>query len=155
MFAELENATGELIIQRGNEFGATTGRSRRCGWFDAVATRYACRVNGVDGLGVMKIDVLDHLSEVGMIIGYLDGNGGMIKQLPACAADWAEVQPVLKMFKGWSQPTRGIVYSKQLPIEAARYLAALSDTVETPIAYLSTSPERNEGHILANSFLNH
>jgi adenylosuccinate synthase len=151
--SELLDATGEQLRQVGREFGTTTGRPRRCGWFDAVITRHACRTNGADGLGIMKLDVMDGFAEVGMVVGYRDGEGKVSGVLPACASDWDQIQPVVKMFKGWSSPTRGITDPKNLPAEARAYLAALSDAVETPIAYLSTGPDRNEGYVPAGSFL--
>jgi len=153
MPSELLDATGEELRKVGREFGTTTGRPRRCGWFDAVITRHACRTNGADGLGIMKLDVMDGFPEVGMVVGYRDGNGGVTSLLPACAADWAEVQPVVKMYKGWSAPTRGITDPKDLPAEARTYLAALCDAVETPMAYLSTGPDRNEGYVTPGCFL--
>jgi adenylosuccinate synthase len=151
--SELLDATGEQLRQVGREFGTTTGRPRRCGWFDAVITRHACRTNGADGLGIMKLDVMDGFAEVGMVVGYRDGEGGVSGLLPACASDWAQIQPVVKRFKGWSAPTRGITDPRNLPAEARAYLAALSEAVETPIAYLSTGPDRNEGYVPAGSFL--
>jgi len=153
MPSELLDATGERLRQVGREFGTTTGRPRRCGWFDAVITRHACRTNGADGLGIMKLDVMDGFEEVGMVVGYRDGGGAVSGRLPSCAADWAEVQPVVKMYKGWSAPTRGITDAKDLPAEARTYLAALCDEVETPMAYLSTGPDRSEGYVPAGSFL--
>ena len=153
MPSELLDATGEQLRQVGREFGTTTGRPRRCGWFDAVITRHACRTNGADGLGIMKLDVMDGFAEVGMVVGYRTGEGAITTQLPACAADWAEVQPVVKLFKGWAAPTRGITDAKDLPAEARHYLAALCDEVETPMAYLSTGPDRTEGYVPAGSFL--
>ena len=153
MPSELLDATGEKLRQLGHEFGTTTGRPRRCGWFDAVITRHACRTNGADGLGIMKLDVLDGFDEVGMVIGYRDGNGGLTHRLPSCAADWAEIQPEVKRFKGWSTPTRGIQDPAALPAEARAYLGALCDAVETPMAYLSTGPDRTEGYVPAGSFL--
>ena len=151
--SELLDATGERLRQVGREFGTTTGRPRRCGWFDAVITRHACRVNGTDGLGIMKLDVLDGFDEVGMVVGYRDGEGGLVDGLPSCASDWAELQPVVKMYKGWSKPTRGIQDPAALPAEAKSYLEALCEAVETPLAYLSTGPDRTEGFVPAESIL--
>ena len=153
MPSELLNATGDRLRAAGREFGTTTGRPRRCGWFDAPITRHGCRVNGVHGLGIMKLDVMDGFDEVGLVTGYRDGNGGLIDRLPSCAADWDEVQPVIKPFKGWSTPTRGIQDPKDLPAEAKFYLDALCAEVETPMAYLSTGPDRTEGYVVAGTFL--
>jgi adenylosuccinate synthase len=151
--SELLDASGEQLRQVGREFGTTTGRPRRCGWFDAPITRHSCRINGVDGLGIMKLDVLDGFKEIGMVVGYRSGEGGMVDSLPACAADWDQIQPVVKMFKGWAGSTRGITQPRDLPVEARDYLAALCDAVETPLAYLSTGPDRSEGFVPKGSIL--
>jgi adenylosuccinate synthase len=153
MPSELLDATGDRIRELGREFGTTTGRPRRCGWFDSVITRHACRVNGVDGLGLMKLDVLDGFEQVGLVVGYRDGEGKVGTRLPACASDWNEIKPEIKYFKGWSTPTRGIQDPAQMPAEARFYLDALCDTVDTPIAYLSTGPDRIEGYVKPGSFL--
>ncbi|HLO68991.1 MAG TPA: adenylosuccinate synthetase, partial [Holophaga sp.] len=126
---------------------------RRCGWFDSVITRHACRVNGVDGLGLMKLDVLDGFDQVGLVVGYRDGEGRVTGRVPAMMADWKDIKPEIKYFKGWSQPTRGIQDPAKLPAEAQVYLKALEESVETPIAYLSTGPDRVEGYVAPGSFL--
>jgi adenylosuccinate synthase len=136
----------------GKEFGTTTGRPRRCGWFDAPITAHACRTNGVDGLAIMKLDVLDGMEEVGLIVGYRTGEGTLTTQLPSCAADWASLRPEVKRFKGWAS-TRGITDHHKLPAEAQAYLAALAESVEVPIAYLSTGPDRHEGCLYPGTFL--
>jgi len=151
--SELNDAVGERLRQVGREFGTTTGRPRRCGWYDAPVMAHGCRTNGVDGLGIMKLDVLDGLSEVGLVTGYRDGEGRVTTNLPACASDWKELSVEVKYFKGWTQSTRGITSADQLPSEARIYLDALMETSETPIAYLSTGPERHEGFVWPGSFL--
>jgi len=153
MPSELLDATGDRIREVGREFGTTTGRPRRCGWFDSVITRHACRVNGVDGLGLMKLDVLDGFDQVGLVVGYRDGEGRVTGRVPAMMADWKDIKPEIKYFKGWSQPTRGIQDPAKLPAEAQVYLKALEESVETPIAYLSTGPDRVEGYVAPGSFL--
>ena len=153
MVSELMDATGDHIREAGHEYGTTTGRPRRCGWFDAPITAHACRTNGVDGLAVMKLDVLEGLDEVGLVVAYRDGHGHLTSELPSCAAEWAGLKPEIKMFKGWSTPTRGITDHRQLPAEARIYLDALVETVETPIAYLSTGPDRTEGCVYPGTFL--
>ncbi|HJU83029.1 MAG TPA: adenylosuccinate synthase [Holophagaceae bacterium] len=150
--SELLDATGDRIREMGREFGTTTGRPRRCGWFDAPITAHACRTNGVDGLAIMKLDVLDGLDEVGLVVGYRDGEGRVTSVLPACASDWAELKPEIKRFKGWGS-TRGITDHRKLPAEAQAYLEALTDVVEVPIVYLSTGPDRNEGCVYPGTFL--
>lgn len=150
--AELHDATGDRLREVGREFGTTTGRPRRCGWFDAPITAHACRTNGVDGLAIMKLDVLDGLDEVGLIVGYRTGEGSLTTRLPGCAADWKGLQPEVKRFKGWAS-TRGITDHRKLPAEAQAYLEALAESVEVPIAYLSTGPDRQEGCVYPGTFL--
>ncbi len=153
MVSELLNPLGDRIREAGHEYGTTTGRPRRCGWFDAPITAHACRTNGVDGLAVMKLDVLDGMDEVGMVVAYRDGRGALTSELPSCAAEWADLKPEIKLFKGWSTPTRGITDHRQLPAEAQAFLDSLAESVETPIAYLSTGPDRTEGCVYPGTFL--
>jgi adenylosuccinate synthase len=153
MVSELHDATGDRLREVGREFGTTTGRPRRCGWFDAPVTRHGCRVNGARGLGIMKLDVLDGFQEVGLVTAYRDGEGRRVDKLPASAADWAELKQEVTWFKGWSTPTRGIRDPAKLPREARAYLDALCEAVETPLAYLSTGPDREEGFVPAGSIL--
>jgi adenylosuccinate synthase len=150
--AELHDATGDRLREVGHEFGTTTGRPRRCGWFDAPITAHACRTNGVDGLAIMKLDVLDGMDQVGLIVGYRTGEGTLTTTLPGCAADWNDLHPEVKWFKGWTR-TRGITDHRQLPAEAQAYLEALAESVEVPITYLSTGPDRSEGCVYPGTFL--
>ena len=150
--AELRDATGDRLREAGREFGTTTGRPRRCGWFDAPITAHACRTNGVDGLAIMKLDVLDGLDEVGLVVGYRTGEGGLTTRLPSCAADWVGLKPEIRRFKGWDS-TRGITDPRQLPAPAQAYLEALAEIVAVPIAYLSTGPDRTEGCVYPGTFL--
>ena len=150
--AELLDATGERLRQVGREFGTTTGRPRRCGWFDAPITAHACRTNGVDGLAIMKLDVLDGMDEVGLIVGYRTGEGTLTTKLPSCAADWKDLRPEVKFFKGWDS-TRGITAHAQLPASAQAYLESLAESVAVPISYLSTGPDRAEGCVYPGTFL--
>jgi adenylosuccinate synthase len=153
MPSELLDATGDHLRDVGREFGTTTGRPRRCGWFDAVITGHACRVNGVDGLGLMKLDVMDGFPQVGLVVGYRDGEGRVTTRIPSVVSDWKEIQPEIKFFKGWTAPTRGIQDPALLPAEAKYFLEALTESVDTPIAYLSTGPDRFEGYVTPGSFL--
>ncbi len=153
MVSELTNATGDHLREAGREYGTTTGRPRRCGWFDAPITAHACRTNGVDGLAIMKLDVLDGMAEVGIVVGYLDAHGHPVGQLPSCAAEWADLQPDVRMYKGWQTPTRGVTDHQQLPAEAQAYLDALAEAVEMPIVYVSTGPDRAEGCVYPGTFL--
>lgn len=150
--AEMHDALGDRLREVGREFGTTTGRPRRCGWFDAPITAHACRTNGVDGLAIMKLDVLDGLDEVGLLVGYRTGEGTVSTRLPSCAADWKGLQPEVKLFKGWTR-TRGITDQRQLPREAQAYLDALTESVGVPLAYLSTGPDRAEGCLTPGTFL--
>jgi adenylosuccinate synthase len=151
--SELNDATGELLRKTGNEFGTTTGRPRRCGWLDAAITRYACRTNGVDGLCLMKMDVLDVIPEIGLVVGYRDGEGRVSMRVPTCQYEWSQVQPEIRVFPGWLSSTRGATAFDQLPPVAQRYLEAVVDVIGTPIAYLSTGPDRHEGFVWPGSFL--
>jgi adenylosuccinate synthase len=151
--SELLDAMGDRLREIGREFGTTTGRPRRCGWFDAPVTAHACRINGVDGIGLMKVDVLDGFPEVGMVVGYRDGEGRVSTRIPTCISDWDQLKVEVKYFKGWTEPTRGIKDPAKLPREARLYLDALSEAIETPIAYLSTGPDREEGFVYSCDFL--
>ena len=100
----------------------------------------------------MKLDVLDGMDEVGLIVGYRTGEGTLTTQLPSCAADWAGLQPEVKRFKGWTS-TRGITDHRQLPTQAQAYLESLAESVAVPISYLSTGPDRHEGCLYPGTFL--
>jgi adenylosuccinate synthase len=151
--SELLDATGDRLREVGREFGTTTGRPRRCGWFDAMVARHACRTNGVDGLAVMKLDILDGFEEIGVVVGYRDGEGGVCRSLPADARAWDALRPEVRLFKGWKGTTRGVRKLKDLPKKALAYLDALAEACETPIAYLSTGPEREEGFAWPGEFV--
>ncbi len=151
--SELFDSVGDRLREVGREFGTTTGRPRRCGWFDAPITAHACRLNGVDGIGLMKLDVLDGFPEVGIVLGYRDGEGRVTTRIPTCISDWDQLKVEVKYFKGWTEPTRGIKELSKLPKEARVYVEALAESIETPIAYLSTGPDRVEGFVYPGTFL--
>lgn len=130
---------GELIRQRGDEFGTTTGRARRCGWFDAVAAKYACKLNGCDSLAIMKLDVLDGFSEVKVCVAY-QKDGQTTTSYPQ---DVENYKPVYKTLKGWDS-TQGIREFEKLPQEAKEYIVFLEEMLETRISLISTSPERED-----------
>jgi len=134
---------GKLIGEKGHEFGTTTGRARRCGWFDAVACRYASRLNGCDELALMKLDVLDGFSEVKVCVAY-DLNGVEIDYLPANLND---VKPIYKSFKGWDK-SKGARKFDELPKEAQDYVRAIEEITKTKVGIISTSPEREDTIIL-------
>lgn len=135
---------GAKMREQGHEFGTTTGRPRRCGWFDAVATRYASRLNGCDELALMKLDVLDGFSEVKVCVAY-EINGTQIDYLPQNLED---AKPVYKSFKGWGQ-SKGARTFEQLPKEAQEYIKFIEEVTKTKVGIISTSPERDDTIILS------
>jgi adenylosuccinate synthase len=130
---------GERLRKAGHEFGTTTGRPRRCGWFDAVACRYASRLNGCDDLSIMKLDVLDGFDEIQVCVAY-EVNGEEIDYLPL---DLDNVKPVYKTFAGWDK-TEGVRRFEDLPATAQEYLRAIEELTQTKIGMISTSPDRND-----------
>lgn len=134
---------GERLRKQGHEFGTTTGRPRRCGWFDAVACRYASRLNGCDDLSIMKLDVLDGFDEILVCTGY-EVNGEVIDYLPL---DLDNVKPVYKSFPGWDK-TEGVRRFEDLPLTAQQYLRAIEELTQTKIGMVSTSPDRNDTILL-------
>jgi adenylosuccinate synthase len=130
---------GERLRKQGHEFGTTTGRPRRCGWFDAVACRYASRINGCDELSIMKLDVLDGFDEIQVCVAY-ELNGEVIDYMPL---DLEAVKPVYKTFAGWDK-TEGVRHFEDLPVTAQEYLKALEALTKTKIGMISTSPDRND-----------
>ena len=141
--SEIGGPLEETIRERGGEYGANTGRPRRCGWFDGVVTRYAARVNGFDSIAITKLDVLDRLDEVKICTGYrLDGQ--LLQDLPSDPEVFERCQPVYETMPGWSEPTSGIRTFKLLPEAARRYLERLSEVVACEIGIVSTGPDRLE-----------
>jgi len=130
---------GDKLREQGHEFGTTTGRPRRCGWFDAVATRFASRINGCDELAIMKLDVLDGFEEVKVCVGY-EVDGEVIDYMPL---DLEQAVPVYQSFPGWDR-TEGIREWDALPETAKTYLGAIEKLTETKIGIVSTSPDRND-----------
>jgi adenylosuccinate synthase len=152
MPTEIGGALEEQIRKRGGEYGASTGRPRRCGWFDAVVMRHSVRVNGFDSLAVMKLDVLDGLGELQICTGYRAG-GAAITELPSDVALIEECQPVYETLPGWSEPTVGVREYRSLPQNAQRYLERLSDLVGAEIGIVSTGPDRIQTIFRAQSRL--
>jgi adenylosuccinate synthase len=134
---------GDRMAEAGHEFGTTTGRKRRCGWFDAVACKYASRLNGCDELALMKLDVLDGFDEVKVCVAY-DYNGTQIDYLPQ---DLENVQPIYKTFKGWDKSAGARSFS-ELPKEAQEYIRAIEEITQTKVGIISTSPERDDTIIM-------
>ena len=148
---ELEDETGRLLAERGHEFGATTGRPRRCGWFDAVLARRACRLNSVNSLCVTKLDVLDGLPKIAICVGYEVG-GERLEKFPWGARDLEVVEPIYEWVPGWQQATAGIRTMDELPDNARRYLDRLSELMDVPVDIISTGPEREDTMVLRNLF---
>jgi adenylosuccinate synthase len=140
---ELHGAIGERLRETGQEYGASTGRPRRCGWFDAVAVRYAVRVNGINALALTKMDVLDGLPSVDICTGYTVGDR-TLDALPADARTLSACTPVYESWPGWSTPTRGVTRFDDLPVEARRYVARLEEVTGVPMAVISTGSDRGE-----------
>ena len=140
---EALDATGETIRTRGNEFGSTTGRPRRCGWFDGPAGRYASMINGLDSIAITKIDVLDPFAEIPICVEY-KYKGSVLKEFPADCAVLAKVEPVYKNLKGWQVSLAGVREWSALPAAAQDYLKFLSDYLGVKISMVSTGPSRDE-----------
>jgi adenylosuccinate synthase len=143
MPTELLDDTGERIRKAGNEFGAVTGRPRRCGWFDAVVARYAARVNGLDTIALTKLDVLDGFEQIPVCVGYAY-DGATLREFPADLGVLSACTPVCDVLPGWSRPTAGIRRFEDLPAEAHRYIAHLEQVVGVPVGIVSTGPDRDD-----------
>ena len=148
---ELFDSTGARLAERGHEFGATTGRPRRCGWFDAVALRQAVNINSVSGLCLTKLDVLDGLETIRICIAYQDADGNPL-QSPVDAEDYAKVVPVYEDVPGWSESTIGAKSLSDLPQAARDYIAKIETAVGAPIDVISTGPDRVETIVLRHPF---
>ncbi len=148
---ELSDEMGEHLARRGHEFGATTGRPRRCGWFDAVGLRRAQQLNSVSGLCVTKLDVLDGLDEIRICVGY-DTPEGRLQAAPMGAEALAEVTPIYEELPGWQESTVGIRSWDALPQAAQRYLERIAEVVEAPIDIVSTGPDRADTILLRHPF---
>lgn len=150
---ELFGEEGERIRKIGDEYGATTGRPRRCGWFDAVIVRRAVKTNGIKGLSMMKLDVLDTFDKIKICTGYRVGKR-TVSQPPMSIVDYSRYEPVYEEVDGWKSSTRGITKYEDLPLNAKRYLQKLGELVEARIDIISTGPERESTIILNNPFRN-
>jgi adenylosuccinate synthase len=149
---ELTCETGRLLGERGREFGTVTGRARRCGWFDAVLVRQAVKVNGIDGIALTKLDVLDGFPEIRVCVGYrLDG--ASLDHLPASTVRQCRVEPVFEVMKGWSESTRGARSWADLPATAVKYIRRLEEMIDAPVHLLSTSPEREDTIMVHDPFV--
>ena len=140
---ELFDADGELLRARGREFGATTGRPRRCGWFDAVASRYSCMLSGVNKLVVTKLDVLDAFDEIAVCTAY-EVDGVRTTEFPAAVEDLEKVKPIYEMMPGWKTALDGVTSADQLPENARKYLARMAELIGADIEIISVGPRRDQ-----------
>ena len=148
---ELTDDIGKLLGERGHEFGTVTGRPRRCGWFDAVLVRQACKVGGVQGIVLTKLDVLDGFKELKICVGYrIDGE--LVKRLPAAMGAQARAEAVYETMPGWAGSTRGARSWIDLPAEAVKYVRRIEELVEAPVTLVSTSPERDDTILVRDPF---
>ncbi len=148
---ELLDAVGEHLAKQGNEFGSTTGRPRRCGWFDAVALRRSNQINSTSGLCITKLDVLDGLDTIRICVGYTCSGQDRLTP-PVGAEAFADCRPIYEEMPGWSESTVGVKNYDDLPANARAYLKRIEEITETPIAIISTGPDRNETIVLQNPF---
>ena len=148
---ELFDEVGELICERGHEFGVNTGRRRRCGWFDAVLLRQTVRTSGINGIALTKLDILDGFETIKVCTHYrLDGE--IIDRLPASQAAQARVEPVYEEIEGWKDATGGARSWADLPAQAIKYVRRIEELIGAPVALLSTSPERDDTILVHNPF---
>jgi adenylosuccinate synthase len=149
---ELKDATGEKLGERGHEFGTVTGRKRRCGWFDAVLVRQTCVTGGVDGICLTKLDVLDGFDEIKVCTHYML-DGARLDYLPADANQQARLTPVYETLEGWSETTAGARSWAELPANAIKYVRRVEELTATPVALLSTSPDRDDTIMVSDPFV--
>ncbi|AFL53713.1 adenylosuccinate synthase [Sinorhizobium fredii] len=148
---ELNDKVGQFLGERGHEFGTVTGRKRRCGWFDAALVRQSVAANGITGIALTKLDVLDGLEELKICVGYtLDGQ--QIDHLPASQAQQASVKPVYITLEGWKESTVGARSWAELPAQAIKYVRQVEELIGAPVALLSTSPERDDTILVTDPF---
>jgi adenylosuccinate synthase len=147
---EALDSRGDLIRNRGHEFGSVTGRPRRCGWFDVPLLRYSAALNGFKTMVVTKLDVLDELEEIPVCVGYKIG-GSITSLMPATVRELAKVEPVYEVLPGWRSSTAGIADWDRLPAAAQRYVTFLEERTGVEAGCISTGPERNQTVRRANS----
>lgn len=143
MPTELEDETGNLMRERAHEYGTTTGRPRRCGWFDAVAARFSTRINGFTGLAITRLDILDSFADLRICVGY-ELNGNRIDDFPASVSALEHCQPVYEDVAGWQSPTTDIRDYEQLPPEARHYITRLEELTSCPVNLISVGPRREQ-----------
>ena len=150
--AELFDADGDRLGERGHEFGTVTGRKRRCGWFDAVLVRQTCATSGVTGIALTKLDVLDGFDTLKICVGY-DLDGVRLDYLPTAADQQARCTPIYEEMEGWQDNTAGARSWAQLPGAAIKYVRRIEELIACPVALLSTSPERDDTILVTDPFV--
>ena len=148
---ELHDENGRRLGERGHEFGTVTGRARRCGWFDAVLVRQSIAVNGIHGVALTKLDVLDGFESLKVCVGYRIGDRAL-DYLPAGLKEQAQVEPIYEYLDGWSESTRGARSVRDLPANAVKYVRRVEELIAAPAALLSTSPEREDTILMRDPF---
>ena len=148
---ELFDDDGQRLGERGHEFGTTTGRKRRCGWFDAVLVRQTCATSGVTGISLTKLDVLDGFETLKICVGY-ELDGARLEYLPTAADQQARCIPVYEEMEGWSDSTEGATSWNDLPANAIKYVKRIEELIECPVALLSTSPKREDTILVTDPF---
>ncbi len=150
--SEQDNEIGQFLGEKGHEFGTTTGRKRRCGWFDAALVRQTIKLGGIHGIALTKIDVLDGLEELKICVGY-EIEGEKFDYLPASSAQQAAAKPIYETIEGWSESTRGARTWAELPAAAVKYVKYIEELIGAPVTLLSTSPERDDTILMQDPFL--
>jgi adenylosuccinate synthase len=140
---ELHDATGQKIRDIGREYGTTTGRPRRCGWFDAVAVRYTSRLSGIDRLAIMMMDVLSYFDEINICVAY-ELNGQRIDRFPCLAEDLRNAKPIYETLPGWNKDVSGIRKREEMPANALRYMDRISELVGVKVGVISVGPDREQ-----------
>lgn len=148
---ELSCSVGQHLGEKGHEFGTTTGRERRCGWFDAVLVKQAVRINSISGICLTKLDVLDGLDELKICIGYQNSAGDSVG-MPMHADDFRDITPVYETLPGWSESTVGAQSIDALPANARAYIARIEALIGAPADVVSTGPDRVETIVLRHAF---
>ena len=149
--SELFDADGDRLGTRGHEFGTTTGRKRRCGWFDAALVRQTCAISGINGICLTKLDVLDGFETLKICVAY-DLDGKRLDYLPTAADEQARCKPIYEELEGWSESTEGARSWADLPAAAIKYVRRVEELIECPVALLSTSPEREDTILVTDPF---
>ena len=140
---ELFDEMGEFLTQEGGEFGVTTGRKRRCGWFDGVIIKYSARVNGLTDICLTKLDVLDKLEKIKICVAY-EIDGQRVEDLPSSLAAFAKAKPILEEIDGWCEPTTGCKTFEELPKKAQAYVKRIEEIAGVPVSIVAVGPDRDQ-----------